>query len=117
MVEALNSEAFRAGSTTLAATVRIADGPTSDAAMADMGSAVLRQEHDFDFEGLTVWCIGHIAPSSCAQVHWAADALGIPTQSTIGADTNDESWTTSHAPTSRRVQRWPRIDPQPNTGV
>lgn len=46
--------------------VKTAAGPTMDAAMAAMGSALLRQEHefDFDFDGFTVWCIGHIVPSS-----------------------------------------------------
>jgi len=46
--------------------VKTAAGPTRDAAMADIGSALLRQEHevDFDFDGFTVWCMGHIVPSS-----------------------------------------------------
>jgi len=78
-------------------------GPMSDAVMAAVGSDVLRHAQGCEsLFGVDVrdglWCIGHICPSPCSQVHsapTAAAALG--GQSAVGIETSRQSWNTSHA--------------------
>ena len=62
-----------AGPRTAAAGASTAGGPISDAAIAAIGSDVLRQEQEsesgVDFDADREWCIGHICPSPWSQVH------------------------------------------------
>ena len=89
-------------------------GPSSDAVISASGSDVPRQAQECEpfvaarFDG--TWCIGHICPSPCSQVHsalTAADAVG--GQRAVGMDTSRQRWNTSHPQATRasrgRIQR------------
>jgi hypothetical protein len=98
-----------------------AAGPISEAAIADIGSDVLRQEQERESDGDVdfprVWCIGHICPSPWSHVHSAPMALAdVVEQMAVGTDTSKLRWSTSQPPATPRTQRRMLcIRGQPNT--
>ena len=86
--------------------VSTAAGPISDAAMAVIGSAVLRHEHgrDDDLDAVVerVWCIGQICPSACAQMHAAPEALAnMVERKAVGTAARRQRWHTSQPAANR----------------
>lgn len=96
-----------------AAKATTAGGPISEAAIAVTGSDVLRQEHECDdepvFDFVCTWCIGHICPSPCSQVHSAPTAPADIAHKAVGTDTSRQHWNTSQPAATRasriRIQR------------
>lgn len=86
-----------------------ATGPTSEAAIAASGSEVLRQEQergsDADLALDLTWCIGHICPSPCSQVHSAVTELAaIVARNMVGIETSKQRSNTSQ-PAAARASR------------
>ena len=74
----------------------MAAGPRSEAATVASGSTVARHEQGA-LDVADRWCIGHIAPGSCTQVHSSAITGLAETHIAAGAAMSTVTWQTSHA--------------------